>query len=194
MLSPWPTDFDVLAQQKSYRNMDIRGLWMAKHGLDWEHSATLSWIQSGSGQNGGPCSSPQIHQLHFCLSKKKATLSFVLWGSRTSAGLCVRTLQRVIYGFIYIYITLVGTRNSAKKVDHPLFTTIHPPPEVQYLKQRYALTCSAHCWSFLRAVGFRWLACIDLYRFVVTKGDPLRFHHHISVIMIMMVQWQSRLS
>lgn len=99
-----------------------------------------------------------------------------------------------LYMVLYIYITLVGTRNSAKKVDHPLFTTIHPPPEVQYLKQRYALTCSAHCWSFLRAVGFRWLACIDLYRFVVTKGDPLRFHHHISVIMIMMVQWQSRLS
>ena len=85
MLSPWPTDFDVLAQQKRYRNMDIHGLWMAKHGLDREHSATLSWIQSGSSQNGGPCSSPQIHQLHFCLSKKKATLSFVLWGSRTSA-------------------------------------------------------------------------------------------------------------
>ena len=193
MLSPWPTDFDVLAQQKSYRNMDIRGLWMAKHGLDWEHSATLSWIQSGSGQNGGPCSSPQIHQLHFCLSKKKATFSIRALGKQDVRRL-MRSNPAKGYIWFYIYITLVGTRNSAKKVDHPLFTTIHPPPEVQYLKQRYALTCSAHCWSFLRAVGFRWLACIDLYRFVVTKDDPLRFHHHISVIMIMMVQWQSRLS
>lgn len=142
MLSPWPTDFDVLAQQKKttatwtyvdyeWPNTDCTGNSASSYVVVDTVRFWPKWRSLLLSSDSSAAFLPLKEESHIVIRAL----------GKQDVRLCVRTLQRVIYG----YITLVGTRNSTKKVDHPLFTTIHPPPEVQHLKQRYALTCSAPC-------------------------------------------------